>query len=294
MRWIAGVMLGALLLLGLVVLRPAQAARTLDCRPGARHSIEGIGPPRTALLLLFDGVAIGGGTTGADGAYRIPLVVGDERPGVYPVDVVRRDNRAVIDSATCVVPSPNAPASPRAVVTNAPAPTTALPPTASPSLNTPVAGPPTATRTPTVSPSPSATLRPGAPSPTITPTGSATPIPTPTATTTQASGIEFTLDDLDTSYAVTDDVDVTGSLLDGDGNGIINTAVTVTYTINGANAIGWCNATTDSDGDWECPTKTVPASWVGKTIRIIAVVTIQGRSYTATGDAEFTVTPEET
>lgn len=292
MRWIGCALLCALLLLGLLALRPAHAARTLDCRPGSRHNIEGVGPPRTPLLLLFDGAAIGGGTTGADGAYRIPLVVGDERPGVYPVDVVRRDNRAVIDSATCVVPSPNAPASPRAVVTNAPAPTTALLPTASPPLNTPVAGSPTATRTPSASPSPSATLRPGAPSPTITPTGTATPTPSPTTATTQQGAIDFTLDDLDPTYAVTDDLDVTGSLLNGDGDAIPNIAVTVTYTINGANALVLCNTTTDSDGDWGCETKEVPAAWVNKRIRVTAVVTIQGRSYTATGDAEFRVTPQ--
>jgi hypothetical protein len=287
-----GAAVALLALLVLSALRPAQAARTLDCRPGARYSIEGVGPPRTALLLLFDGEAVGGALSGPDGAYRIPLVVGDERPGAYPLEVVRRDSRALVAALTCVVPAPNSPAAPRPAATSAPAATNAPPPTAAAPSSTRATASATATRTPTGSPT--ATLAPGAPSPTATPTGS----PTATATTqasnptSQSTVAEFEMDDLDDTYYVGDDVSVVGTLLDSTGDGIANIAVTVRYTINGSDAGVWCSATTDLNGDWECPDKVVLSSWLNKTIVITAVAAVQGSSLTDSG--QFTIQPDET
>jgi hypothetical protein len=294
LRWGAGVALFALLLV-LFALRPAHAARTLDCRPGARHVIEGAGPPRTALLLLFDGDPIGGGLTGADGAYRIPLVVGSERPGIYPVEVVRRDTRAVLDSLTCVVPSPDAPAPQAPAATQASAPTLSPPPTAIAPSSTRAAVTPTVTRTSTVTPQPTATLRPGESSPTASPTGS----PTVTATTTQTTGPTsqtgngvLEIDELDSEYFESDDISVVGTLLDSTGDGIPSIPVTVRYTINGVDAGAWCmNAVTDQNGDWECPDQTAQASWLNKTIRITVSVTVQGR--TLTDSIEFRVVADE-
>jgi hypothetical protein len=106
----------------------------------------------------------------------------------------------------------------------------------------------------------------------------------------QPYGISFDIDELDSDYYVDDDVSVVGTLLDTWGDGIANAAVTVRYTINGVDAGLWCTATTDRNGDWECPDKVVLASWVSKTIRITASVAIQGRALT--DSAEFTVVVE--
>src|SRR5262249_60679884 len=57
------------------------------CPPGSEIVVTGEGPPRSALLLTFDQRIVGGGSTDAGGRFRIPLAVGNERPGYYTVPV---------------------------------------------------------------------------------------------------------------------------------------------------------------------------------------------------------------
>jgi hypothetical protein len=108
-----------------------------------------------------------------------------------------------------------------------------------------------------------------APVPTVTPSAATPTLP--------PDGISFAVDELDSEYFVGDDISVVGTLLDAFGDGIANIAVTVRYTLDGADAGVWCTAITSAIGDWECPDKSAPASWIGKRIRITATATVQGR-----------------
>lgn len=76
----------------------------LSCIPGAPVVIEGDdAPPLSYLLLFFDRRAVGGGISNDDGAYRLRLVPGEERPGLYPVTVRTRDTRDIIQELACEV-----------------------------------------------------------------------------------------------------------------------------------------------------------------------------------------------
>jgi hypothetical protein len=74
------------------------------CVPGTQIAITGEGPPRTALLLLFRQRIVGGDSTDAGGRFEIPLVVGRERAGYYPVAVQVRGTKQVLLQFTCIVP----------------------------------------------------------------------------------------------------------------------------------------------------------------------------------------------
>jgi hypothetical protein len=74
------------------------------CPPGAEIVFTGEGPPRIALLLAFDRRIVGGGSTDAGGRFRIPLAVGNERPGYYVVTVQVRGTKQVLRQWTCIVP----------------------------------------------------------------------------------------------------------------------------------------------------------------------------------------------
>lgn len=74
------------------------------CVPSVPVFFEGQGPTNTALLLYFDGRPVGGATSDAQGAYRLQLIVGDERGGDYPVEVQVRGTREVVATETCRVP----------------------------------------------------------------------------------------------------------------------------------------------------------------------------------------------
>lgn len=63
------------------------------CPPGSEIVVTGEGPPRSALLLTFDQRIVGGGSTDAGGRFRIPLAVGNERPGYYTVTVQVRGTK---------------------------------------------------------------------------------------------------------------------------------------------------------------------------------------------------------
>lgn len=58
-----------------------------ECRSGDRIVLTGIGPPRESFLLYFGKRAVSGGSVAPNGAYRIDMLVGPERPGEYPVSV---------------------------------------------------------------------------------------------------------------------------------------------------------------------------------------------------------------
>jgi hypothetical protein len=83
----------------------------LICAPGEPVLITGEGPPRAAFLLYFDQRAVGGGSVSLSGSFSIPLVVGRERPGSYPVTVRVRGSEQVLRELTCEVP-PSAPPTP--------------------------------------------------------------------------------------------------------------------------------------------------------------------------------------
>jgi hypothetical protein len=74
------------------------------CPPGTKIVFTGEGPPRSALLLAFDQRIVGGGSTDAGGRFRIPLAVGNERPGYYVVTVQVRGTKQVLRQWTCIVP----------------------------------------------------------------------------------------------------------------------------------------------------------------------------------------------
>jgi hypothetical protein len=73
--------------------------------------ITGQGPPRAAFLLYFGQRVVGGGSVSLNGGFSIPLVVGRERPGTYPVIVRVRGSEQVLRELTCEVP-PAAPPTP--------------------------------------------------------------------------------------------------------------------------------------------------------------------------------------
>jgi hypothetical protein len=75
--------------------------------------ITGQGPPRAAFLLYFGQRVVGGGSVSVTGSFSIPLVVGRERPGSYPVMVQVRGTEQILRELTCEVP-PAAPPTPSA------------------------------------------------------------------------------------------------------------------------------------------------------------------------------------
>ena len=89
----------------------ATPANVLTCAPGERIVITGQGPPRAPFLLHFGQRVVGGGSVSVTGSFSIPLVIGRERPGTYPVIVQVRGSEQVLRELTCEVP-PAAPPTP--------------------------------------------------------------------------------------------------------------------------------------------------------------------------------------
>lgn len=76
----------------------------LSCAYGVPLFIEGDeAPPLTPLLLFFGDRAVGGDTSDSEGRYRLRLVPGEERPGLYPISVRVRDTRDIVDRLACEV-----------------------------------------------------------------------------------------------------------------------------------------------------------------------------------------------
>jgi hypothetical protein len=90
---------------GLLLFSPPLRAADptpLACPNAQTIFLEGQSAPREALLVFMRGRAVGGGLSGADGRFRLPLRA-QERPGVYPVEVRLRSNRALVATFTCFV-----------------------------------------------------------------------------------------------------------------------------------------------------------------------------------------------
>lgn len=83
----------------------SPSARSLPCPAASTTLIEGTAPPDTALVLFFAGRAVGGGTSDTAGFYRLPLIVGNERPGNYLVEVFVRDSHTLLQELICQVPA---------------------------------------------------------------------------------------------------------------------------------------------------------------------------------------------
>jgi hypothetical protein len=81
------------------------AESAIDCIPGESISIEGETDPNMALIVTFGERPVGGGFSRRDGTYRIQLHIGDERPGLYPVQVEERDTNDIIQELLCRVPA---------------------------------------------------------------------------------------------------------------------------------------------------------------------------------------------
>jgi hypothetical protein len=75
------------------------------CIPGDVIVIEGSADPEIALIVTFGDRPVGGGFTRNDGSYRIRLRIGDERPGIYPVQVQERTTRNPVQEFNCQVPA---------------------------------------------------------------------------------------------------------------------------------------------------------------------------------------------
>jgi hypothetical protein len=84
-------------------LPPGLEARL--CLPGAVVSLVGEATPGTALLAYFDERPVGGGFSRGDGRFSIDLLIGEERPGVYLVEVRERVGDAPVASFGCEVPT---------------------------------------------------------------------------------------------------------------------------------------------------------------------------------------------
>jgi len=106
--------LGGLLALGAGLLLLGGRARASDdgavlsslaCPAGKVTWLAGTAAPGRALLADFDGSTVGGGSAGADGAWRIPLTV-DVPAGIYPVTVVDRQDHSQVAAFICYVDVP--------------------------------------------------------------------------------------------------------------------------------------------------------------------------------------------
>jgi len=85
-----------------------------DCVAGVPLIIEGEGAPPSHPLVIFFGrydyelreyvyAPVGGGISDARGGYRLQLVIGEEDPGYYRVEVEVRESRELVDWFTCNV-----------------------------------------------------------------------------------------------------------------------------------------------------------------------------------------------
>lgn len=88
---------------------PIPDSDVLICIPGVPVPVEGQGPSNAALLLYFDGRAVGGTTSDSRGTYALQLIVGEERPGDYPLEVQVRGTRELVEEFTCRVPGGGTP-----------------------------------------------------------------------------------------------------------------------------------------------------------------------------------------
>lgn len=320
MRRFTILIVAALSFTALLLVRSAMADATFTCQPGATYTLKGSGPPNTALILRFDSRPVGGGTTDANGAYRVRLAVGQEPPGSYDILLEVRETHQRVAGATCVIPAPDATQGVPGAAKEAPrnTPTVASSPTVAPSLapnattttatrtstvanstatfiptatttrtSTTTGTPATATSTTTGTPATATSTTTGTPG-TATPTGSTTATTTVTPTDDPSNNdAELDIDQDDEDPVVGQDFVLSGSVYDGNSDGISGVQVTVTYTYQGIGQNAWCTATTSgSDGDWKCTVK-VPADFHGKDVTWIGTVVVNGKKVEETYEYDF-------
>ena len=94
------------------LLRSANAQpQALSCPSGQTVWLEGTAPPGESLLIFLAERAVGGGSAGPTGRWRLPLRV-NEGPGSYAVEVRSRSGRAIYAEYTCFVVQPIGSSSP--------------------------------------------------------------------------------------------------------------------------------------------------------------------------------------
>lgn len=167
-----GFLLGLLLTLaGASAAESSREGEALACPSGQTTWLRGRATAGVGLLARFDGVVVGGGSAGADGAWAIPITV-RERPGVYPVAVTERQEGSLVAAFRCYVDLPLG-ASPTATLTPWPTTLPASPLPASPTPILSLTTMPTGEPEPTIVPSATATEGAPAPSATLEPSPSA-------------------------------------------------------------------------------------------------------------------------
>jgi hypothetical protein len=144
----------------------------LVCPSGETVWLRGMAAPGVALLASFGEAVVGGGSAGGDGSWAIPITV-RERPGLYPVTVVGRQNGELLATFTCYVDLP-------LVATPTPSPTMRATDTVAkaaqndtPTLPAPPLSPISTSPQPRTTPPPS-TAVPVTPAPDVTPFATAT------------------------------------------------------------------------------------------------------------------------
>lgn len=157
----------------------------LACPNNQTVFLEGQATPHETLLIFLSGRPVGGGLADADGRFRLPLRP-QERPGIYPVEVRLRSNRALVASYTCFIDialdTTLTPTLSRAEIL----PSATATPGSSRSTGTPTPSPTRTSLTATTRATPDGTA-------TLTPDGTttltATPTPTPTGTITATTTV---------------------------------------------------------------------------------------------------------
>jgi hypothetical protein len=82
-----------------------DGVEALTCMPGETVRLSGEAEPGTALLAYFSDRPVGGGFARPDGQFTIDLLIGEERPGFYLVEVRDRTTRALVLQVGCEVPA---------------------------------------------------------------------------------------------------------------------------------------------------------------------------------------------
>jgi len=92
-----------LLFIGTAAPISATAPVQLVCATGQITWLKGTGVPRMPLLIWWRGRPVGGGSGDRAGHWALPLSVGNERPGIYAVEVWARGERTLVGAFECTV-----------------------------------------------------------------------------------------------------------------------------------------------------------------------------------------------
>jgi len=98
-RWIFAIILASLAFAA----QSTPTPQAIACGIGQITWLSGTGPARTPLLLFWHGRPVGGGSVNPAGFWKIPLQVGQERPGRYLVEVRARGANTLISAFECAV-----------------------------------------------------------------------------------------------------------------------------------------------------------------------------------------------